>query len=72
MAESISLEMGAPIDWSIEEQSSSGANHIKNFIKTLKNFSKIHKCTLAVNHQMRFMKHYILLKKILKLLLLIF
>jgi aldehyde dehydrogenase (NAD+) len=38
MAESISLEMGAPIDWSIEEQSSSGANHIKNFIKTLKNF----------------------------------
>ena len=38
MAESISLEMGAPIDWSIDEQSSSGANHIKNFIKTLKNF----------------------------------
>jgi aldehyde dehydrogenase (NAD+) len=38
MAESISLEMGAPIDWSIEEQSSSGANHIKNFIKALKNF----------------------------------
>ena len=38
MAESISLEMGAPIDWSIEEQSSSGANHIKNFIKTLNNF----------------------------------
>ena len=38
MAESISLEMGSPIDWSIEVQSSSGANHIKNFIKTLKNF----------------------------------
>jgi aldehyde dehydrogenase (NAD+) len=38
MAESISIEMGSPIDWSIEEQSSSGANHIKNFIKTLKNF----------------------------------
>jgi len=38
MAESISLEMGSPIDWSIEEQSSSGANHIKNFIKTLKKF----------------------------------
>ena len=38
MAESISLEMGSPIDWSIEEQSSSGANHIKNFIITLKNF----------------------------------
>jgi len=38
MAESISIEMGSPIDWSIEEQSSSGANHIKNFIKTLTNF----------------------------------
>jgi len=30
--------MGSPIDWSIEEQSSSGANHIKNFIQTLTNF----------------------------------
>jgi len=38
MAESISIEMGSPIDWSIEEQSSSGANHIKNFIQTLTNF----------------------------------
>ena len=38
MAESISIEMGSPIDWSIEEQSSSGASHIKNFIKTLTNF----------------------------------
>ncbi|MDC0057584.1 aldehyde dehydrogenase family protein [Pelagibacteraceae bacterium] len=38
MSESISIEMGSPIDWSIEEQSSSGANHIKNFIKTLTNF----------------------------------
>ena len=32
MSESISLEMGAPIDWATKEQSSSGANHIKNFI----------------------------------------
>jgi len=38
MAESISIEMGSPIDWSIEEQSSSGASHIKNFIKTLTDF----------------------------------
>ena len=38
MSESISIEMGSPIDWSIEEQSSSGASHIKNFIKTLTNF----------------------------------
>ena len=33
MAEAISLEMGAPIDWSTEEQSSSGADHIKSFIR---------------------------------------
>tara|TARA_Y100001970_G_C14179311_1_gene828896 strand:- start:273 stop:1703 length:1431 start_codon:yes stop_codon:yes gene_type:complete len=38
MSESISLEMGSPIDWANDQQSSSGANHIKNFIKTLKNF----------------------------------
>ena len=38
MAISISLEMGAPYDWANEEQSKSGANHIKNFIKTLKKF----------------------------------
>ena len=38
MTESISLEMGAPYDWANEEQSKSGANHIKNFIKTLKKF----------------------------------
>ena len=38
MAESISIEMGSPIDWSIKEQSSSGASHIKNFIKTLTDF----------------------------------
>ena len=38
MSESISLEMGAPIDWATGPQSSMGAKHIKNFIKTLKNF----------------------------------
>jgi len=38
MAESISEEMGAPLDWANQEQSSSGAEHIKNFIKTLKKF----------------------------------
>ena len=32
MSEAISLEMGAPIDWATEEQSSSGADHIKSFI----------------------------------------
>jgi len=38
MAESISLEMGAPIDWATTEQTSSGAAHIKDFIKRLKEF----------------------------------
>jgi len=38
MAESISLEMGAPIDWATTAQTSSGASHIKDFIKRLKDF----------------------------------
>ena len=38
MAEAISIEMGAPIDWATEQQSSTGAGHIKTFIQTLKNF----------------------------------
>jgi len=38
MAESISMEMGAPIDWATTEQTSSGATHIKDFIKRLKDF----------------------------------
>ena len=38
MAESISMEMGAPIDWATTAQTSSGADHIKDFIKRLKDF----------------------------------
>ena len=38
MAEAISLEMGAPIDMAIEQQSATGAGHIKSFIQTLQNF----------------------------------
>ena len=38
MAESISMEMGAPIDWATTAQTTSGAAHIKDFIKRLKNF----------------------------------
>ena len=38
MTESISLEMGAPIDWSSSAQTASGADHIKDFIKRLKEF----------------------------------
>ena len=38
MAEAISIEMGAPKDWSINEQSQSGEDHIKTFINKYKNF----------------------------------
>ena len=39
MAKTISLEMGAPIDWAIEQQSKSGEDHIKNFIEIFTNFN---------------------------------
>ena len=39
MAKAISLEMGAPIDWAIEQQSKSGEDHIKNFIEIFTNFN---------------------------------
>ena len=38
MAEAISKEMGAPRDWSINEQSQSGEDHIKTFINNYENF----------------------------------
>tara|TARA_Y100000590_G_scaffold137523_1_gene157475 strand:+ start:5770 stop:7200 length:1431 start_codon:yes stop_codon:yes gene_type:complete len=38
MSKSISTEMGAPIDWANSAQTSSGASHIKDFIKRLKEF----------------------------------
>ena len=38
MTKSISMEMGAPIDWASSAQTSSGAAHIKDFIKRLKDF----------------------------------
>ena len=38
MATAISTEMGAPLDWASSAQTSSGASHIKDFIKRLKNF----------------------------------
>ena len=38
MAEAISKEMGAPKDWSINEQSQSGEDHIKTFINNFENF----------------------------------
>lgn len=39
MAEAISIEMGAPIDWATEQQSKSGENHIRNFIKIFSDFN---------------------------------
>ena len=39
MAKAISLEMGAPKDWSINAQSQSGEDHIKTFIKHFKEFN---------------------------------
>ena len=38
MAEAISLEMGAPIDFSTKLQAGTGASHIKSYIKVLKDY----------------------------------
>ena len=38
MAEAISKEMGAPKDWSRNQQSQSGEDHIKTFINNYKKF----------------------------------
>ena len=42
MAKAISTEMGAPIDWATEQQSKSGEDHIRNFIKTYSEFNFEH------------------------------
>ena len=39
MAKSISIEMGAPIDWATDQQSKSGESHIKTFIKKYSEFN---------------------------------
>ena len=39
MTKSISLEMGAPLDWASSAQTASGSDHIEDFIKRLKEFS---------------------------------
>ena len=38
MTEAISMEMGAPIDWSNDAQTSSGQSHLEDFIVRLKEF----------------------------------
>ncbi len=38
MAEAISLEMGAPMDWSTDVQTGSGQAHLEDFILRLKDF----------------------------------
>ena len=39
MADAISLEMGAPMDWSTDVQTSSGQSHLEDFILRLKEFN---------------------------------
>ncbi len=39
MAEAISLEMGAPIDWATDVQTASGQSHLEDFILRLKEFN---------------------------------
>ena len=39
MSEAISMEMGSPIDWSLDVQTASGQSHIEDFIFRLKNFN---------------------------------
>ena len=39
MATAISMEMGAPIDWSSSAQAASGQSHLEDFILRLKNFN---------------------------------
>ena len=39
MSEAISMEMGSPIEWSLEVQTASGQSHIEDFILRLKNFN---------------------------------
>ena len=39
MAEVISLEMGAPLDWAIDQQSQTGQDHIKTFIEKFSKFN---------------------------------
>ena len=41
MSEAISLEMGAPIDWSRGEQAPAGIGHIQNAIKAAKSFDPV-------------------------------
>ncbi len=50
MTESISKEMGAPLDWSSSAQTTSGADHIKDFIKRLKEFNFEHNFSDSSNN----------------------
>ncbi|RWR27460.1 aldehyde dehydrogenase family protein [Sinirhodobacter populi] len=42
MAEAISLEMGAPIDFALAEQAGAGSWHIQNFIEAAREFQWVH------------------------------
>ncbi len=54
MAEAISMEMGAPIDWSTKVQTSSGQSHLEDFISRLKEFNFEKKFNEKSNNYIRY------------------
>ena len=53
MAEAISLEMGAPIDWATDVQTASGRDHLEDFILRLKDFKFDHQFDPKSNKWLR-------------------
>ena len=54
MSNAISLEMGAPIDWSSSAQAASGQSHLEDFILRLKNFNFEKHFDLKSNNQISY------------------
>ena len=54
MAEAISMEMGAPIEWSTNVQTSSGQSHLEDFISRLKEFNFEKKFNEKSNNHIRY------------------
>ncbi len=54
MAEAISMEMGAPIEWSTNVQTSSGQSHLEDFISRLKEFNFEKKFNEKSNNYIRY------------------
>ena len=51
MADAISMEMGAPMDWSTDVQTASGQSHLEDFILRLKEFKFDRKFNAESNNQ---------------------